>query len=172
MPLPAGDDHRRALRPRPANCSPAMIMAQGSETSLAMHSSTTRRATRLVEATREISATDSTVVRRSTICRESRPSTLLILHQLFDSGAKFELPRLRLLHHRGRRVAHELLVAQPRGEAVELLAALFQLALRALELLLRHHALRELDGDVEAFDHVVVRPFGRLGVDGDIGQPR
>src|ERR1041385_577905 len=154
MPLPAGDDHCRALRPRPANCSPAMIIACGSDTSLAMHSSTTRRATMLVEATREISATDSRVVRRSTICRESMPSTSLILHQLFDSRAKFRLPRLRLLDHRGRRVAHELLVGQPRDEAVELLAALLQLALRALDLFLRHHALGELDGDGEAFDHV------------------
>src|SRR5436309_14613525 len=110
MPLPGGDDHCRALRPRPANCSPAMIIAVGSETSLVMHSWTTRRARRFVEATREISATDSSVVRRSTICRESRPSTSLILHQLFDSRAKFELPRLRLLDHGGRRVAHELLI--------------------------------------------------------------
>src|ERR1051325_276697 len=154
MPLPAGDDHCRALRPRPANCSPAMIIAFGSETSLAMHSSTTRRPTRFVEATREISATDSSVFSRSTIWRVLRPSIscqlsvigcrqlatdnrqLLILHQLFDSRAKFRLPSLRLLDDRGRRVAHELLVGQPCGEAVELLAALFQLALRALELLL------------------------------------
>src|SRR5438067_5018034 len=157
MPLPAGDDHCRALRPRPAYCSPAMIIAVGSDTSLAMHSSTTRRARRFVDETREISAMDSSVVRRSTICRESRPSTSLILHQLFDSRAKFELPRLRLLHHRGGGVAHELFVGQARGEAVELPAALLQLSLRALELFLRHHALGEFDSDGEALHHVVVR---------------
>src|SRR5689334_10009670 len=169
MPLPAGDDHCRALRPRPAYCSPAMIIAVGSETSLAMHSSTTRRASTFVDVTREISAMDSSVVRRSTICRESRPSTSLILHQLFDSRAKFRLPRLRLPHHGGRRVAHELLVGQPRREAVQLLAALLQLPLGALDLLLRDDALRELDGDGEAFDHVVMRPLRRLGIDRDLG---
>ena len=44
--------------------------------------------------------------------------------------------------------------------------------MRALELLLRHHALGEFDGDSKALHHVVVRAFGRLGVDRDFGQPR
>src|SRR5262249_20125302 len=123
MPLPGGDDHCRVLRPRPAVCSPAMIIAFGSGTSFWMHSSTTPRARRLVEATREISAIDSSVVRQSTICRVSRPNTSLILHQLFDSGAQFRLARLSLLDHRGGRVAHELLVGKARSESFELFAA-------------------------------------------------
>src|SRR5213596_2308492 len=109
MPFPAGDDHCRALRPRPANCSPAMIMAFGSDSSLSMHSLTTRRAMRLVEATRGISAIDSRVVRRSTIFLVFRLINSLILHQLLNPRPKLVLPRLRLLDHRGRRVAHELL---------------------------------------------------------------
>src|SRR5436305_13652894 len=69
MPLPAGDDHCRALRPRPANCWPAMMLAFGSDSSFSMHSFTMRRATRLVDATRGITAIDSIVVRRSTMSR-------------------------------------------------------------------------------------------------------
>jgi len=71
MPLPAGDDHARWLRPRPANCSPAMIMACGSDNSFSMHSLTTRRATRFVEATRGMRASDSIVLSRETIARVS-----------------------------------------------------------------------------------------------------
>src|SRR3954468_20822057 len=69
MPLPAGDDQRRAFRPRPANCSPAMMMPLGSDSSFSMHSLTMRRATRFVDATRGITAIDSIVVRRSTMLR-------------------------------------------------------------------------------------------------------
>src|SRR5438477_12835427 len=128
MPLPGGDDHCRALRPRPAYCSPAMIMAFGSDSSFSMHSLTTRRATRLVDATRGISAMDSMTVKRSTRARVSMwIIELLILHQLLDSRPKFVLPRLCLFHHRRRRVAHELLVGQARRDPFELLAALLQL---------------------------------------------
>ena len=52
----------RSLRPRPANCSPAMIIACGSDSSFSMHSLTMRRATRFVDATRGMTASDSSVV--------------------------------------------------------------------------------------------------------------
>src|SRR5437868_6013482 len=123
MPFPAGDDHCRAFRPRPANCSPAMIIACGSGSSFSMHSERMRRATRLVEATRGTTASDSMrlspatmrFVSRSIIVdsvenRHSCLSPSLILLQLLDPGAQFGLARLRLLHDRWRRVAHELLV--------------------------------------------------------------
>src|SRR5438045_6467274 len=97
MPLPGGDDHVRALRPRPANCSPAMIIACGSDSSFSMHSLTMRRATRFVDATRGMTAIDSRVVMRSTMERVSMWITLLILHQLLDSRAQFNLPRARLI---------------------------------------------------------------------------
>src|SRR5437764_2165731 len=109
MPFPAGDDHCRALRPRPAYCSPAMIIAFGSDSSFSMHSWTTRRATRFVDATRGISAMDSRVFSWSTswrvlrssmellgcwVARLRQPSNsvtqqLLILHQLLDPRAQF-----------------------------------------------------------------------------------
>ena len=46
----------------PANCSPAMIIACGSDSSFSMHSVTTRRAIRFVDATRGITASDSMVL--------------------------------------------------------------------------------------------------------------
>src|SRR5438132_10697482 len=106
MPLSGGDDHERALRPIPANCSPAMIIACGRDNSFSMHSATMRRATRFVDARRGTTARDSMVLRRSTMRRVSswiigcwvagllgfsvavfpeqlsNPATLLILHQL------------------------------------------------------------------------------------------
>src|SRR5438046_4285973 len=156
MPLPAGEDQGRALRPRPANCSPAMIIACGSDSSFSMHSATMRRATRFVDATRGISAIDSIVLSRSTRRRVSRPIISLILHQLFDSCPQFGMTGLGLLHDRGGRVLHELLVGELRLERRELLAALLDLALRALDLLLGDHFRRELDRDREAFHHVVM----------------
>src|SRR3954452_4785099 len=113
MPLPAGDDHCRALRPRPANCSPAMMIAFGSDSSFSMHSFTIRRAARFVDATRGMTAIDSIVVRRSPMlrvlmdmvdvresgvgdrsrCLELRlpppDSRLLILQQLLDPLPQF-----------------------------------------------------------------------------------
>src|SRR5512140_3371851 len=134
MPLPAGEDHCRALRPRPANCSPAMIIAWGRESSFSMHSLTMRRATRFVEATRGITASDSIRRSRSTIRRVSRWITSLILKQLLDSCTKFRVPGLSLLHHGRRRVAHELLIGQSSLDRGQLAAALLQLALRPFEL--------------------------------------
>src|SRR6266516_1436097 len=111
MPLPGGDDHCRALRPRPANCSPAMIIACGSGSSLSMHSVTMRRATRFVEATRGTTASDSMRFSPATIRLVSSSITASpILKQLLDPCTQLGLPRLGLLHDRGRRVAHELLV--------------------------------------------------------------
>src|ERR1051326_2206524 len=166
MPLPGGDDHWRALRPRPANCSPAMIIACGSGSSLSMHSETMRRATRFVDATRGTTASDSMRFRCATMRLVSRSIIAsLVLLQLLDPRAQFRRARPRLLDHRGRRVAHELLVRPPCLGAGELVAALLQLALRPFLLLLRHDLRRELDGDGEALNHVVLRPLGSVGAD-------
>src|SRR5438132_13111641 len=191
MPLSGGDDHERALRPIPANCSPAMIIACGRDNSFSMHSATMRRATRFVDARRGTTARDSMVLSRSTMRRVSswiiavswsrgcevsqrihhettRPrnhETSLILHQLLDSRSQFQVSRLRLLHHRGWCVLHELRVRQLCLEGGELFSALFDLALRSFDLLFADYFLRELDGDGKAFDDVVMRLAGRLSVD-------
>src|SRR5438876_6749209 len=143
-----------------------MIIARGSDSSFSMHSWTMRRATRFVEETRGMSASDSSAVRRSTILRVSRwiiacppPHNSLILQQLLDPRAQLTLAHPRLFDHRGRGVAHELLVGQARVHTFQLPAALLDLALRALDLLLRHHPRRELDGDGETLLHIVMRPF-------------
>src|SRR6266511_2412366 len=198
MPLPGGDDHCRALRPRPANCSPAMIIACGSGSSLSMHSVTMRRATRFVEATRGTTASDSMRFSPATIrlvsssimfwraqgagrgaqvmpSRRKPPApcplrsalSWLILKQRLDPCTQLGLPRLGLLHDRGRRIANELLVGQAGVDAGELVAALLDLALRPLDLLPRHDLRRKLDGDGEALHDVVLRPLRRLGVDDD-----
>src|SRR6266545_4941827 len=81
-----------------------------------------------------------------------RPATRglsLVLLQLFQSLSEFRLPRLRLLHDRGWRIAHELFVGEPGLERRQLLLTLVDLSLRALELLLRHDALRKLHSDRE-----------------------
>src|SRR3954453_22177450 len=146
-----------------------MMMAFGSDSSFSMHSFTIRRATRIVDATRGMTAIDSIVVRRSTMlrvlmdmvdvresgvgdrsrCLELRLPTphsrLLILQQLLDPLPQFRLTRLRARDDCRRRVFQELLVQQFRVERGELLAAFFQLAFRALLLLLRNHLLGKLD---------------------------
>src|ERR1051325_6497754 len=143
MPFPGGEDQRRSLRPRPANCSPAMIIACGSESSFSMHSFTIRRATRFVEATRGMTASDSSARRRGTISRVSRWITAsLILLQLLQSRTQFGLPRARLLDDVRGSVADELLVGQLRIQRRELLLALLDLPLRPLDLLLRSEERR------------------------------
>src|SRR5688572_31102488 len=94
MPLPAGEDQRLSLRPRPANCSPAMIIACGSDSSFSMHSVTMRRAMRFVDATRGITATDSIAFRFRTM-RVSIIERSLVLLKLFQSSAQLCLLRLR-----------------------------------------------------------------------------
>src|SRR5258708_20668942 len=100
MTLPAGDDHWHALRPQPANCSPAIMMAFGRDTSFSMHSFTMRRAMRFVDATRGRSAIDSSVVRgemmpRVLIMVASRVAELpgykvaQVLSDLIDSATAF-----------------------------------------------------------------------------------
>src|SRR2546430_15977994 len=110
------------------------MMAFGSDSSFSMHSLTIRRATRLVEATRGITAIDSMVVSRSTRRRVSMliADTSLILHQLLDAIAQLRLTRLCALHDRRRRVRHELFVSELGVERRQLVAALFQFALRPL----------------------------------------
>src|SRR5258706_10839743 len=56
----------------------------------------------------------------------------LVLRQFLQPRPQLRLARLGLLDHRGRGVAHELLVRQARVEAFQLLAALLDLPLRAL----------------------------------------
>src|ERR1043166_4267352 len=162
MPLPAGDDHCRSLRPRPANCSPAMIIACGSESSLFTHSTTMRRATRFVDATRGITASDSSARRRGTSwrmgiiggvaesqsCRGAKRGAVLLCNsgtlqpcnsssvplQLLQPRAQLRLACARLLHHVRGRVLRELLVRELRVEIRELFRALLDLAARALDL--------------------------------------
>src|SRR5207253_7089095 len=129
-----------------------------------MHSVTTRRATAFVEATRGISASDSIVRSRATICCVSIIGSLIVL-QLLQTRAELGLTRTRAFDNRRRGLAHELLVCQLGLETGELFVRRFDLALRALELLLRHFLFRELHGDVEALDDVAMCPGGRFDAD-------
>src|SRR5688572_11423629 len=122
MPLPAGEDQRRSLRPRPANCSPAMIIACGRDRSFSVHSGTMR----------------VSIIERS-----------LVLLKLFQSSAQLRLLRLRSGNDVRGRVAHEAVVAELGLDGLELLLRLLDVAAQFVELLLRDLFLRELDGDVD-----------------------
>src|SRR5687768_12151447 len=114
-----------------------MIIACGSDSSFSMHSLTTRRAIRFVEATRGITASDSRVFRRGTIARVSSWNMRsLILLQFLDLRPQFCLAVLSLLHDLRRCVADELFVCQLRVEGRELFLALLEIALRPLDLFL------------------------------------
>src|SRR5438132_9899466 len=155
----------------PANCSPATIRAWGSESSFSMHSVTTRRAIRLVDATRGMIASDSSVLSFATTWAVSIIE-LLVLLQFLDASAELGVSGLRLFHDRGGRIAHELLVRQFCFHRGQLLAGLLDLTLGALDLLLSHDSLRELDADGETFHHIVVHAGRRLAVDHHFAQPR
>src|SRR5258708_40003629 len=126
-----------------------MIMACGSDSSCSMHSVTTLRPTAFVDATRRISASDSIVRRRATTSRVSIKKFSLILLQFLEARMQLGPTQARPFHDGCRRFRHELFVGKLGLQAGQFLSAAVDLALHAIQLLLRDFFLRELDGNGE-----------------------